>query len=155
MCRLMPGPRNWKNYSCGSDRFGRVDLRQRRRAYVQGLIGPVGRKNSRQLAEHAGHRTPTGLQHLLGRACWDPDEVYGDLQEHVAEKLGDPAGALIIDDMVANSRSPWILAARQRSLSDIQGLGVTPRTVQTLWLSAGCPVVVCRCRAESGFRRCR
>jgi hypothetical protein len=27
-------------------RFGRVDLRRQMRAYVHGLIGPVGRKNS-------------------------------------------------------------------------------------------------------------
>jgi len=79
-------------------RFGRVDLRRRMRAYVHGLLGPVGRKNSWQLAEHAGHHTTAGLQHLLSRACWDPDEVRDDLQEYVAEKLGDPAGVLIIDD---------------------------------------------------------
>lgn len=79
-------------------RFGRVDLRRRMRAYVHGLLGPVGRKNSWQLAEHAGHHTPAGLQHLLSRACWDPDEIRDDLQEYVAEKLGDTAGVLIIDD---------------------------------------------------------
>jgi SRSO17 transposase len=79
-------------------RFGRVDLRRRMRAYVHGLLGPVGRKNSWQLAEHAGHRTPAGLQHLLSRACWDPDEIRDDLQEYVADKLRDPAGVLILDD---------------------------------------------------------
>ncbi|OIJ85743.1 transposase [Streptomyces sp. MUSC 14] len=79
-------------------RFGRVDLRRRMRAYVHGLLGPVGRKNSWQLAEHAGHHTPAGLQHLLSRACWNPDEVRDDLQEYVAEKVGDTAGVLIIDD---------------------------------------------------------
>lgn len=79
-------------------RFGRVDLRRRMRAYVHGLIGPVGRKNSWQLAEHAGHSTPAGLQHLLSRARWNPDEVRDDLQEYVAERLGSPAGVLIIDD---------------------------------------------------------
>lgn len=78
-------------------RFGRVDMRRRIRAYVHGLLAPVGRKNSWQLAEHAGHRTPAGLQRLLSRACWNPDEVRDDLQEYIAEKLGDPAGALIID----------------------------------------------------------
>ncbi|MFF7234526.1 IS701 family transposase [Streptomyces sioyaensis] len=75
-----------------------MDLRRRMRAYVHGLIGPVGRKNSWQLAEHAGHPSPAGLQHLLSRACWNPDEVRDDLQEYVAERLGDPAGVLIIDD---------------------------------------------------------
>ncbi|MGW2836011.1 IS701 family transposase [Streptomyces sp. NPDC001286] len=75
-----------------------MDLRRRMRAYVHGLIGPVGRKNSWQLAEHAGHATPAGLQHLLSRACWNPDEVRDDLQGYVAERLGDTAGVLIIDD---------------------------------------------------------
>ncbi len=31
------------------------------RDYVRGLLGPVGRKNSWQLAEHAGNATPYGL----------------------------------------------------------------------------------------------
>jgi SRSO17 transposase len=79
-------------------RFGRVDLRRRMRAYVCGLLGPVARKNSWQLAEYAGHGAPAGLQHLLGRACWDSGELRDDLQEYVAEKLGDPSGVLVVDD---------------------------------------------------------
>ncbi|WP_425540905.1 IS701 family transposase [Streptomyces coeruleorubidus] len=79
-------------------RFGRVDLRRQMRAYVNGLLGPVGRKNSWQLAEYAGHRTPAGLQNLLNRARWSHDEVRDDLQEYVAERLGEPGGVLIIDD---------------------------------------------------------
>ncbi|WP_247697557.1 transposase, partial [Streptomyces sp. b94] len=79
-------------------RFGRVDLRRRMRAYVRGLLGPVGRKNSWQLAEHAGHATPHGLQNLLNRARWNPDDVRDDLQEYVAERLGGPDGVLIVDD---------------------------------------------------------
>ncbi|WP_371794064.1 hypothetical protein [Streptomyces sp. NBC_01718] len=34
---------------------------------VRGLLGPVGRKNSWQIAEHAGNDTPYGLQRLLQR----------------------------------------------------------------------------------------
>jgi SRSO17 transposase len=71
-------------------RFGRVDLRRRMRDYVRGLLGPVGRKNGWQLAEYVGHDVPAGLQHLLNRARWDPDEVRDDLQEYVAERLGEP-----------------------------------------------------------------
>lgn len=80
-------------------RFGRVDLRRQMRAYVNGLLGPVGRKNSWQLAEYVGHRTPAGLQNLLNRARWSPDEVRDDLQKYIAEKLGEPGGVLIIDDI--------------------------------------------------------
>jgi hypothetical protein len=39
-------------------RFGRIEPRRRIQDCVRGLPGLVGRKNSRQLAEHAGHATP-------------------------------------------------------------------------------------------------
>ncbi|MEW2396078.1 hypothetical protein [Streptomyces sp. NPDC046862] len=47
------------------------------RAYVHGLLGPVGRKNGWQLAEFAGHRTPDGLQRLLNGARWDESYLAG------------------------------------------------------------------------------
>lgn len=78
--------------------FGRVEPRRRMRDYVRALLGPVARKNSWQLAEHAGHATPDALQHLLSRARWDPDGIRDDLQAYVAEHLGRPNGVLIIDD---------------------------------------------------------
>jgi len=40
----------------------------------------VGRKNGWQLAEHAGERTPDGMQRLLATADWDPDLVRDDLR---------------------------------------------------------------------------
>ena len=43
-------------------------------------------------------RTPDGLQHLLAGANWDPDDIRDDLQQYVAEKLGEDGGVLIIDD---------------------------------------------------------
>ncbi|MET8601910.1 IS701 family transposase [Streptomyces althioticus] len=79
-------------------RFGRVELRRRMRDYVRGLLAPVARKNSWQLAEQAGHRTPDGLQHLLAGSKWEPDDIRDDLQEYVAGKLGENDGVLIIDD---------------------------------------------------------
>jgi hypothetical protein len=66
------------------------------RDYVRALLAPVARKNSRQLGEHAGHATPDGLQHLLSRARWNPDDIRDDLQTYVAEHLGRPDGVLII-----------------------------------------------------------
>ncbi|MFD3537607.1 transposase [Streptomyces sp. NPDC058661] len=79
-------------------RFTRVEHRRRARDYIRGLLGQVGRKNSWQLAEHAGHTTPDGLQRLLSRCRWDPDEIRDDLQAYVAERLGADGGVLIIDD---------------------------------------------------------
>ena len=42
-------------------RFRRIEPRRRVRAYLQGLLCPVERKNGWQLAEHAGDRTPDGV----------------------------------------------------------------------------------------------
>jgi len=55
--------------------------------YVRGLLGPVERKNGWQLAEHAGERTPDGMQRLLSSADWDPDGVRDDLRGYVVEHL--------------------------------------------------------------------
>jgi SRSO17 transposase len=79
-------------------RFGRVELRRRMRDYVRGLLAPVARKNSWQLAEQAGHPTPDGLQHLLAGSKWESDDIRDDLQEYVAGKLGEAGGVLIVDD---------------------------------------------------------
>ncbi|WP_328891081.1 IS701 family transposase [Streptomyces sp. NBC_00316] len=68
------------------------------RDYVRGLLAPVARKNSWQLAEQAGHATPDGLQHLLAGAKWEPNDIRDDLQQYVAGKLGEDDGVLIIDD---------------------------------------------------------
>jgi hypothetical protein len=47
-------------------RFPRTEPRQRARAYVQGLLSPITRKNGWQLAEHAGDAAPHGVQVLAG-----------------------------------------------------------------------------------------
>ncbi|WP_445398793.1 IS701 family transposase [Streptomyces sp. LE64] len=79
-------------------RFRRVELRRRMRDYVRGLLAPVARKNSWQLAEQAGHATPDGLQHLLAGAKWEADDIRDDLQEYIADKLGEDDGVLVVDD---------------------------------------------------------
>lgn len=68
------------------------------RDYERGPLGPVGCKNSWQLAEFAGHSTPDGLQHLLAKSRWEADEIREDLQGYVADHLGAEDGILIIDD---------------------------------------------------------
>ena len=75
-------------------RFARAEPRRRALAYLRGLLGNVGRKNGWQLAEHAGERTPDGMQRLLATADWDPDRVRDDLRAYVVEHLGDPAAVL-------------------------------------------------------------
>jgi SRSO17 transposase len=79
-------------------RFVRAEPRRRALAYLRGLLGNVTRKNGWQLAEHAGERTPDGMQRLLATADWDPDRVRDDLRGYVAEQLGDAGAVLVVDE---------------------------------------------------------
>ena len=79
-------------------RFRRVEPRRRVRAYLQGLLCPVERKNGWQLAEYLGEATPDGVQHLLARADWDADAVRDDLMGYVREHLGRAGGVLVVDE---------------------------------------------------------
>jgi SRSO17 transposase len=81
-----------------ASRFARSEARDRVRAYLIGLLGPVQRKNAWQLAEQIGDDSPYGVQHLLGRSEWEPDEVRDDLRAYVVERLGDPDAVLILDE---------------------------------------------------------
>jgi SRSO17 transposase len=78
--------------------FPRAETRQHVADYLKGLLSPIERKNSWQLAEAVGEETPYALQHLLGRASWDADAVRDDLRSYVIEHLGDPQGVLAIDE---------------------------------------------------------
>jgi SRSO17 transposase len=79
-------------------RFGRADLRWRARAFVGGLLADLPRKNCWTIAEHAGDRTPDGMQHLLARAVWDHNAVRDDVRDYVVEHLGAPEATLVIDE---------------------------------------------------------
>jgi SRSO17 transposase len=81
-----------------SSRFARSEARQRLKAYLQGLLSPVERKNGWQLAEQAGYATPYAFQHLLDRAVWDADLVRDDLRSYVLEHLADPDAVLVVDE---------------------------------------------------------
>jgi SRSO17 transposase len=79
-------------------RFERAEPRRRALAYLKGLLSHAERKNSWQLAEEAGERTPDGMQRLLNASRWDEDAVRDDLIAYVREQLGDPAAILVLDE---------------------------------------------------------
>ena len=79
-------------------RFPRSEPHERATAYLRGLLSPVERKNSWQLAEAAGAAKPYGFQHLLGRAEWSADEVRDDLRAYVVEHFNDTKAVLVIDE---------------------------------------------------------
>ena len=76
----------------------RPEPRRRVKAYLRGLLAPVERKNAWQVAEHAGERTPDGIQRLLATARWDADAVRDDLRDYVVAHLGDRAAVLVVDE---------------------------------------------------------
>lgn len=78
--------------------FARREARHRVWAYLRGLLSPVERKNGWQVAEAVGDTTPYGVQHLLGRARWDAEDVCKDLGAYVVEHLGDPQAVLVLDE---------------------------------------------------------
>jgi SRSO17 transposase len=80
------------------ERFTRSETRHRVRAYLVGLLGPVQRKNSWQVAEQIGDADPYGVQYLMGRSEWDPDAVRDDLRDYIVEVLGDPDAVLVLDE---------------------------------------------------------
>ncbi len=80
-------------------RFRRVEVRERVRRYIVGLLDRVERKNGWQLAEAIGESGPQGVQRLLNVATWDADGIRDDLRDYVVAHLGDEeSGALIIDE---------------------------------------------------------
>jgi SRSO17 transposase len=79
-------------------RFSRIEPRRRARAYLQGLLSPLERKNGWHLAEAAGDASPDGVQDFLARMHWDAEAVRDDLQAYVVEHLGDPEAVLVLDE---------------------------------------------------------
>jgi SRSO17 transposase len=78
--------------------FARAEPRQRAMAYLRGLLSPIERKNSWQLAEVSGETSPYGFQHLLRRADWEADAVRDELRRYIGDHLWDPEAVLVIDE---------------------------------------------------------
>src|SRR5215217_6729013 len=95
--------RSWTEQLDALDRriaphFSRSEVRRRAHDYLRGLLSPAERKNSWQLAEVAGNATPYGIQHLLGRANWDAEQVRDELRGYVIEHLGQEGAILVVDE---------------------------------------------------------
>jgi len=66
-------------------RFSDSITRECFRTYMQGLLRPVKRKNSWQLAEALEHTSPYRIQQFLYRAQWSADAVRDDLRQYVIQ----------------------------------------------------------------------
>lgn len=79
-------------------RFRRVEPRRLVGDLLRGLVSDLARKNCWTIAEHAGHKSPDRLQHLLAKAVWDEDGMLADLREYALEHLGEDDALLIVDE---------------------------------------------------------
>jgi SRSO17 transposase len=80
------------------DLFERSESRRQAHKYLRGLMAPVERTTSWQLAEVAHDATPERMQRLLYRVGWDADAARDRRQQFVIERCGDPQGIGVVDE---------------------------------------------------------
>jgi SRSO17 transposase len=83
-------------------RFGRLFVRSEPRdqagRYLEGLLGPVERKNGWQLAEHLGDVRPWRTQRVLSHVLWDEDAARDLCRDYAVERLGAAGAVLVVDE---------------------------------------------------------
>jgi len=84
--------------------FARSESRVRAADYVRGLLSGIARKNTWQVAAHAGHANPDGIQWLLTRAPWSAAALRDVTRSYVMEQLGDDRAVLAFDDLAFAKR---------------------------------------------------
>src|SRR5512146_2594491 len=80
------------------DLFVRSESRLQARKYLRGLVAPLERKTSWQLAELACDTTPDRMQRLLYRVPWDAEAARDRLEQFVSERFGDAEGIGVLDE---------------------------------------------------------
>lgn len=65
--------------------------------YVRGLLSDLERKTIEPIAEQAQLGHPRPLQRFVGEGRFNDALLIAELQSHVAEEIGDPAGILVGD----------------------------------------------------------
>ena len=78
--------------------FVRAEPRQQAGRYLEGLLGPVERKNGWQLAEAIGDARPWRTQRVLSHVLWDEAAARDQCRAYVVERLGDPEAVLVVDE---------------------------------------------------------
>ena len=83
-------------------RFGRLVVRAEPRdqagRYLEGLLGPVERKNGWQLAEHLGDARPWRTQRVLSHALWDEEAARDLCRDYAVARLGAAGAVLVVDE---------------------------------------------------------
>ena len=94
--------------------FPRRESREACAQMLSGLLMELEDKNCWTLAEALGHRTPDRLQHFLGRASWDEEDVLARTAAWAIGRLDDGDAILIVDETADEKSSATAVgAARQ------------------------------------------
>src|SRR4051794_4111288 len=84
------------------DRFGRLFVRGEPRGqagrYLEGLLGPVERKNGWQLAEAIGDARPWRTPRVLSHVLWEEAAARDLCREHAVGRLGAEDAVLVVDE---------------------------------------------------------
>jgi len=83
---------------CFGNVFGRKEPRAQAAKYLRGLMASVPRKNSWQVAEVIGDRTPDATQRLLYQARWSADAARDRLLQYTIEVFGEEEGIGVVDE---------------------------------------------------------
>jgi SRSO17 transposase len=81
-----------------ADVFRRKEPRAQAIKYLRGLMAPVPRKNSWQVAEAIGDRIPDATQRLLYHAQWSADAARDRLLQYTIEVFGEEDGIGVVDE---------------------------------------------------------
>src|SRR3954465_15386669 len=78
--------------------FARAEPREQGGRYLEGLLGPVERKNGWQLAEAIGDARPWRTQRVLSHVLWDEEAARDLCREHAGGRLGAQDAGLVVDE---------------------------------------------------------
>jgi len=78
--------------------FARAEPRRQAGRYLEGLLGPVERKNGWQLAEAIGDARPWRTQRVLSHVLWDEAAARDLCRDHAVERLGARDAVLVVDE---------------------------------------------------------
>ncbi len=81
-----------------ADVFRRKEPRAQAAKYLRGLMASVPRKNSWQVAEVIGDRTPDATQRLLYKAKWSAGAAQDRLLQYVTKVFGEDDGIGVVDE---------------------------------------------------------
>lgn len=102
-------------------RFLRVETRARFGRLLHGMLAPLPRKNCWTIAEHAGDRSPDGMQHLLNWAVWDTDAFSEDLRDYAPWNVSASPDAVLVVDETGDLKKGEYTVGVQRQYSGTAG----------------------------------